>query len=477
MQRTRTRLTTQQLQTFASELIGRANLAARLGQQFGGSRDLYSALGYEKKLEFSHYSAKYIRHEIARAIIDRPVKSTWQGPLELLESSKSQDTPFEKAWIDLNRKLGLKTILSRADRLTGIGRYGILFLGLDDMRTVKDFANPVKSGQRKLIYVKPFGESTVKIKKLESSPSNPRYGMPLIYSFDVDDVNGNPTVYDVHYSRVIHIVDNPLESDIYGTPRLEPIYNRLCDLEKLVGGDAEMFWRNARPGFQGKVEKDFQMTEGMRRELVEHLDEYEHDLRRFIINEGIDIEPLTQPISDPEPHFKVSISCISAQTGIPQRVLMGSERGELASTQDTSEWKDYVQSRREDFAEPAILRKFVDRLIELKILPQPSENYTVKWSDLYAMSEKEKVEVGKARANALREYTYNPIAQGIIPPSVFYEYFLGFSTEQITLTNAMRDDIISEEELANKIIETIEAETKEDASPFGQGQAGQQKEI
>jgi hypothetical protein len=238
-----------------------------------------------------------------------------------------------------------------------------------------------------------------------------------------------------------------------------------------------MFWRNARPGFQGKVEKDFQMTEGMRRELVEHLDEYEHDLRRFIINEGIDIEPLTQPISDPEPHFKVSISCISAQTGIPQRVLMGSERGELASTQDTSEWKDYVQSRREDFAEPAILRKFVDRLIELKILPQPSEDYTVKWSDLYAMSEKEKVEVGKARANALREYTYNPIAQGIIPPSVFYEYFLGFSTEQITLTNAMRDEIISEEELANKIIETIEAETKEDASPFGQGQAGQQKEI
>jgi hypothetical protein len=87
------------------------------------------------------------------------------------------------------------------------------------------------------------------------------------------------------------------------------------------------------------------------------------------------------------------------------------------------------------------------------------------------MSEKERVEVGKARANALREYTYSPMAQGIIPPPVFYEYFLGFTKEQITLTNALRDQIISEEELGNKIIEAIDAETTQPASPFGQGSA------
>jgi uncharacterized protein len=242
----------------------------------------------------------------------------------------------------------------------------------------------------------------------------------------------------------------------------------LMDLEKLVGGDAEMFWRGARPGYSGEVNSDFQMTEGMKHELVKHLDEYEHDLRRFLIQEGVTIKALEQQIADPKSHFSVQVSCLSAVTGIPQRVLMGSERGELASTQDTSEWKDYVQGRREDHAEPNIVRPFVDRMITLGILPKPGKDYTVKWSDLYAVSEKERVEVGKARANALREYTYSPMAQGIIPPPVFYEYFLGFTKEQITLTEAMRDQIISEEELANKIIETIDAETTK-PEPFGGG--------
>lgn len=472
----RTKLTTNQLQALASQLVGRMNLAARLGQQYDGARDIYKALGYKKKLEFKDFYSRYERQEIAKAIINRPVKSTWQGPLELIESSKAQDTTFEKEWTKLNRKLGLKTILSRADRLTGIGRYGVLFLGLDDGRTNKDFVNPVKAGTRVLKYVKAFSEDSARIGKLENNPGNERYGKPLIYNFQVDDANGSPLEVKVHYTRVIHILDNPLESDVFGTPRLEPVYNRLEDLEKLMGGSAEMFWRNARPGFEGKVEKDFQMTEQMKQELVDHLDEYEHDLRRFLINEGVDINPLTQEVADPEAHFKIQISGISAETGIPQRVLMGSERGELASTQDTSEWKDYIQARREDHAEPNILRPFVDRLISYKILPDPSEDYTVKWSDLYAMSEKERVEVGKARANALREYTYNPIAQGIIPPPIFYEFFLGFTAEQITLTNAMRDTIISEEELDTKIIEAIDAEAT-DAKPFGEGQAGQQKEI
>lgn len=464
------KLTTQQLQAFASELVGRANLMARMGMQYSGSRDLYKALGYKKDLVFDDYLAKYQRHDMAKAIIDRPVRATWQGSLEMVESDKPKDTEFETTWDTLNRKLGIKSILSRVDRLTGIGRYGILFLGLDDVSSVNSLVNPVNEGKVKnLLYLKPFGESSAKISKLVETSSDERYGKPLLYEIVIQDVkNKNEYAVKVHHSRIIHIVDDPLESEVYGTPRLEAVFNRLMDLEKLVGGDAEMFWRNARPGYSGEVNPDFQMTEGMKHELVKHLDEYEHDLRRFLIQEGVTIKALEQQIADPKSHFSVQVSCLSAVTGIPQRVLMGSERGELASTQDTSEWKDYVQGRREDHAEPNIVCPFVDRMIALGILPKPGKDYTVKWSDLYAVSEKERVEVGKARANALREYTYNPIAQGIIPPPVFYEYFLGFTKEQITLTEAMRDQIISEEELANKIIETIDAETTK-SEPFGGG--------
>ncbi len=445
-------LSGKEIQTLTSMVVARASLAAKLGMQYGTDRDLYEALGYKKDLDWQDYWSKYKRHDIAKAIIDRPVRATWQGQLELIESEDAQRTPFEQAWKDLNKQLKLRSLLSRVDRLTGIGRYGVLLLGLDDVSNQEGFIKPVKlpteKEPRKLIYVKPFGEDSAKIDTYESNPSNPRYGLPLTYSIQVQDVaSGASSVIKVHSSRCIHILDDHLESEVFGVPRLEAVYNRLMDIEKLVGGDAEMFWRGARPGFQGKVDPEYQMTQATKEDLQDQINEYEHNLRRILINEGVDLQALAQQIADPKPHFDVEIACISAVTGIPQRILSGSERGELASTQDTGEWKTYVQSRREDHAEPHIIQPFVDRLLELGILPEPeSGDYSVDWLDLFSISEKERVEIGKARANAIREYTTNPMAQSVIPAEAFFEYCLGFSQGQIDYTKKLVGQGISEEQ-------------------------------
>ena len=465
-------LTNKQLAAFASQLVGRAQLAYQMGFQYDGDRDIYKALGYPIKLEYNDFLGKYTRHEIAKAVIKRPVNATWQGKLELVESDQPKDTIFEETWEKLNRKLKLKTVLSRLDKLTGIGRYGVLVLGLDDVSDTDGFLKPVKRGVRKLMYVKPFGEKSAKITRFVSDPQDERYGLPLEYTIEASDVTDGAMTTStkfikIHYSRVIHITDDPLESEVYGTSRLEPIFNRLMDLDKVVGGDAEMFWRGARPGYEGKVDPEYQMTDEMKEDLKDQISEYENNLRRILINEGVDLKALAQQISDPKTHFDVIISCISAETGIPQRVLTGSERGELASTQDSNEWKDYVQSRREDHAEPNILRPLVDKLIELGVLPTPKEDYDVKWSDLYSMSEKARVEIGKGRANALREYLYSPMAQAIVPRKAFYEYFLGYSKEQITLTEAMLNDVISEEELDKIILEDIDPPEPTIVAPAG----------
>jgi len=443
-------LTSSEFHALASELVARANLAARLGEQYGGDRDLYQALGYKTKLVYTDFTSRYVRQDMAKAIIDRPVKATWQGELELIETEDDKETAFEKAWRQLDWKLQLKTRLSRVDRLTGIGRYGVLLLGLDDVGNREGFVRPVNGETRKLLYVKPFGEGSAKIDTFEDDPKSERYGMPLIYGVEVADANsGSSSSVKVHHSRVIHIVDDNLESEIIGTPRLEAVFNRLMDLEKLVGGDAEMFWRGARPGFQGMVDKDYQMTQTMKDDMKDQIDEYEHNLRRILINEGVDLKALDQQVADPKGHFDVQVACISAVTGIPQRILSGSERGELASTQDAGEWKTYVQARREDHAEPKIIRPFVDRLIELKILPSlQKDEYRVKWLDLFSVSEKERVDIGKARANAIREYTTNPLAESIMPPAAFFELCLGLSAGQIELVTEMVGAGISEEQKA-----------------------------
>jgi hypothetical protein len=408
---------------------------------------------------------------MAKAIIDRPVKATWQGQLELVESQETDKTPFEQAWYDLNKRLSLRSFLSRVDRLTGIGRYGVLLLGLDDVKDQEGFMKPVKDdGKRQLLYVKPFGEYSAKINTYDSNPKSPRYGMPLTYNIQVADIaNNSSTLVQVDHTRVIHITDDNLESEIYGTPRLEAVFNRLQDIEKIVGGDAEMFWRGARPGFQGQVDPNFTMTEQTKTDLKDQIDEYEHNLRRILVNEGVDLKALAQQIADPANHLDIQLTCISAVTGIPKRILSGSERGELASTQDTGEWKTYVQSRREDHAEPHIIRPFVDRLIELGVLPEPSVDYTIDWLDLFSISEKDRVEIGKSRANAIREYTTNPLASEIIPPEAFFDLFLGLSTEQIAFVKKTVENGLSEDQKA-LIEEMSKIVPPPTSTPFNKGQ-------
>jgi uncharacterized protein len=440
-------LTSKQLQVLTSMVVARMGYATQLGLQYNGDRDIYKALGYSATMTYEDYYNYYLRQDIAKAVIDRPVKATWQGQLELIESSDPEKTPFEEAWNKLNRELKLRSLLSRVDRLTGIGHYGVLLLGLDDVSTTMGFMKPVSAGNRILKYVKPFGEKSAKIDKYESDPSNPRYGMPFTYNIQVQDVaSGSAMTVPVHYSRIIHITDDNLESDINGIPRLEAVYNRLMDLDKVVGGSAEMFWRGARPGFQGMVDKDFTMTAETKEDIMNQIEEYEKNLRRILINEGVDLKALAQQIADPSKNLDVILTCISAATQIPKRILSGSERGELASTQDSGEWKTYVQSRREDHAEPHIIFPFVDKLIEYGILPTPETQYTVDWLDLFSVSEKERVEIGVRRANAIREYTTNPSAQALMPPDAFFELCLGLSTQQINLVQKLIEKGISDEQ-------------------------------
>jgi hypothetical protein len=446
-----------------SELIGRLNLANQLGlDTYGGDRDIYNALGYKKVLTYADYWSRYLRQDIAKAIIDRPVKASWKGEIEVIETIKEQNSPFEKKWIDLYSTLNLKSIFIRADKLTGIGRYSILLLGLNDVTRIDDFAKPVnKSGKLKLLYVKPISESNATIAEFVTDTTNERYGLPLTYTIQTVSGTTAQSIH-VHYSRVVHLVEDLGENEVYGTPRLQSVYNRLVDLEKLIGGDAEMFWRGARPGYTGEVDPDYQMSTAAQEDLQSQIQEFENNLRRVLVNQGVKYNALAQQIADPLPHVDVQIQMISAVTGIPKRILVGSERGELSSAQDKQEWISYVTSRREEQNEPMILRPFIDKCLEIGILPQPKAPYKIVWDKLFSLSDKEKVEMGQMRAESLKNYTTNGITQEIIPVDVFAEYFLAFDKVQV-------EEILSKIDL-EKIQETalslIESEITQ-TQPFG----------
>ncbi len=429
-----------------SALVNRALLASQLGMQYGGDRDIYQALGYDTQIPFEKYAAQYERQDIARAIINRPVNATWQGGVTIMESDEAEDTALEKDWKTLVEDHELISKFVRIDKLSGIGSYGILLLGLDDVQNQQAMANPIAPGERKLLYVKPLGEGSAVIKQWDRQTRSERFGMPTQYGIVIRGVNDNTTQEIlVHYNRVIHIVSELLESEIEGTPRLQPVFNRLKDLEKIVGGSAEMFWRGARPGYYGKLEKEFNLTPAEEEELETQIDEYEHNLRRILTGKGIDMNTLAMQVADPSSHVDVQLQMISAITGIPKRILTGTERGELASTQDTEAWLSLIEARRDDFATPRIVRPFVDRCIEFGILSEPKDDYSEKWQDLWALSDKDKADIGKIRADALKAWGGSVTAQDVIPAEIVPELLLGVSEEQAELIENAREAALKDE--------------------------------
>ncbi|MFW6120257.1 MAG: anti-CBASS protein Acb1 family protein [Petrotogales bacterium] len=424
-------------------------MADILGISFNGKRDLYQAFGYHLNPTITEFYQYYKRHSIARAVIKRPAQDTWAGDLTIVETHDDQTTDFEKEFDRLQKRLKLKNKFTRFDKVISLGNYGILLFGFSDCRTSEDFKKPVDPDEDlKLLYLKPVSEKNALIYKYDQNPSSERYGLPLYYNLNIKGISGQDSskTLQVHYSRVLHVSWELLEDENEGSPVLEPIYNNLQDIEKLAGGSAEMFWRGARPGFQGIVNDDYTISPAEEEKFKTQMDEYIHNLRRSLLIQGMELKELAPQVEDPTNHLKAQIQMISAETGIPQRILLGAEQGELASGQDANAWKILIQNRRTELVEQLIVRPFIDKLIEYNVLPKPqTEDYSVMWSDLFAPSEKERSETGKTRAAAIQQYLQNPIATEIIPPKVFIKYFLGLDKQQLEYVEEMTDDEILSE--------------------------------
>ena len=397
--------TNEQLEKMVANLAirERAALSRLAGMQYSLTRDVDAMLGYTKNPDVTHFQAMYDRRGLASTIVDAPAKTTWRKAPIVSDGSEGK-SEFMKAWNELQKRLAAYHYMERADRLAGIGKFGVMLIGVKD----GNLDQPLErlSGPNDVIYLSPFGESLAKVNKFVTDKSNKRFGHAETYSLDFGDVIGMPSGSsigrNVHWTRVIHIAEGLLDNEVYGEPRLQKVYNRLEDLDKVVGSSAEGYWQSAVKGYAIKAEKDYELSDTALTNAKEELQNYLHGLQRMFATEGLELKELKGEIIDPGPAFAVIISLISGKTGIPQRILLGSERGELASSMDEANWLGRVAERQQQFAEPRILRAFIDRLVDVKALPPPSGGeYEVEWPRLFYLTDKEQAEVYKDRAEAM----------------------------------------------------------------------------
>lgn len=440
--------------------LERTLLAQKLsldGQTHGGSRDLYSIFGYKTSLVASDFSFKFRRSDIAGRIATAYPAATWSNPPEILDDVDGQDaTPFEDAVRVLFDRLKIWHYLSRADVLSQIGRFSVLVIGLSDSGEID---KPRNAGS-KVAYLMPYGEVNCKVYSFVNDPKDKRFGKPEKYQINIADLgsalnqsssanapNGGST-HEIHHTRVLHFAEGLLDNDVYGRSILESIYNKLDDLEKVVGGGAEVYWLNSRGGLNLNVDKDAKL--GDPEKVKKDADDYINQLSRVLRTQGIDVKPIKFDTVSPKDHFEAIISLISGATGIPRRILLGSESGQLASTQDDDNWYSRVDERRKAHSEPMMLRPLIDLFIETGDLPKPKDGkYTVKWPDLVSTSLEKKADIAVKKSQAISAYVNAPGGDLLVTPKQFVEEILEMSylEEEIAQIEAEHEQE-EEEELA-----------------------------
>jgi len=378
------------LRLLESALLSRAELASRAGITFGGKRDTFEVLGFTKNLTLDDYRQRYERNSVAGRIVDAFPSATFRGTGgEIIENEDVEVvTAFEQAWMDLATRLGVWSVFKRADILAGLGRYAVILIGAPGLLD-QPLANLTAEN---IFFLQAYGEADAEIKSWENDATSPRFGKPTLYSLKRLTADTSRIAKDVHWTRIIHIADGLLDDHVYGQPRLKRVWNDLDNLDKLTGGGSEAFWLRAHQGYQFDVDKDLKPDPKEKEDMRDQVDEFIHGMRRAVRTRGVTIETLGSDVADFSTNADTVLSLLSAGTGIPKRILMGSERGELASTQDRENWTERVQDRRDDYAGPIVVRQFVDRLIEFGALPKPVE-YEVLWPAVNDLTDEQKLDV------------------------------------------------------------------------------------
>jgi len=422
----------QTIRLLNSLLTERLAAGGQHGQQFGGERDLYSALGYKTRLTAQDYLDAYRRGSLAGRGAGIHSAYTWKRKAVIIDGDeRSGDqqpaSAFLRDWQTLAHRHRLWQRFRRIDLLGRLGRFAVLLLGARDQRDARlPLAAPL-GGLDGLLYARPYHESQVTITEFDRERGSPRYGQPLLYTIQTDEAGS--TV--VHHSRLLHVAEELLDNDVYGVPALEAVYNRLDDLEKVVGGGSEAFWLNIRRGLAvlARDGVDLPTDTAAKAAMQSEIDNFTHNLTRVLRLSGVDLQDLGADVVSSYDQFRVLVAIIAADLDIPQRLLIGNEQGERASSQDERNWASAIRARQTDYAEPDILRAFIDWCLRHGVLPPPSAGaYEVEWPPLYEPTGQEEADTALTVAQALATAT-GGVPEYAMPTEVFTERYLRYVPE------------------------------------------------
>ncbi|EDU0974151.1 DUF1073 domain-containing protein [Salmonella enterica subsp. enterica serovar Anderlecht] len=372
---------------------------------------LYEEFGYPDSVNFDDFYRAYKRNAVARAAVRRMVDNCWQDNPEIFEGEEKKDgAKKDSAWDKQVNKLFKKRWkqIKGADRRNLVGNYSALLIQLRDGGDWREAVNraTVRSlSEKALVRLIPVWEAQLDVARWDEDPQSETFGMPAMYRYTeipVGSDNGKPgRIIDVHPDRVFILAEGADDGSMDGESMLEAGFNKLLDIEKISGGSAEGFLKNASRQIAFNFSKDVNFAKLAKAlgvsesEVSAAMDSQVRELNRnvdsAVMMQDGSASVLSVAAADPEPTWRTALNEFCATIPIPVKILIGMQTGERASTEDGKDWAKTGNARRAGFLTD-VVEGIVRWFINLEIIPAPaSEEITVSWSDLLAPSQAEKI--------------------------------------------------------------------------------------
>jgi hypothetical protein len=448
----------------------------------GGSsrRDIDDECGFPRRgqITLEDYIYLFERSSIAIRVVEVEPRESWKLPPKVFEDKGgATETVFEKDWRNLAKSLRGKSwyeaepdeqgnpiwqMLRLADELSGVGYFGALLIGLEGQPNLHEPAqgfteNAVMPSQKKaskIAYLRAYDQSNIQIADYEKDKSNVRFGQPTSYNITISGGSGigggvgvtpDQETQEVHWSRVIHLADvhhQATSSEVIAVPRMRPVYNEIVSTRKISGASGEFYYNHgsrdliieSHPQLGGRVRFPGNMKD--------QVEQFQTGLQRSLRLAGASAKTLNPAVSDPSPHVIIQVKLICIKKGIPERIFWGSERGQLASSQDEVAWADRMMGRQGGYITPRIIIPFIDRCVLLGALSEPKQ-YGVEWQSLRELSPQEKAAKASTRAEAMTKYVGGGL-QSLMHPLDFLvremDYTKDEATEILELADGQEDE-------------------------------------
>ncbi len=448
---------------------------------FDPRRDVDTECGYPTSISELAYRTMYDR-ELGRRVVNVYPEETWKRLPKIFEDpDPDKSTPFEDTLDEMEQRHHLLHYMQRVDELSGVGHYGCILWGLDDGKIMDEpvdgydkwdentlgmklqpslttgpynmptyevpgaippkQAAPAKGNKRTVLFIRVLDESLIKIAAYERNVNHPRYGLPTHYLITLTDINLMDTSsltpptdliqMRVHWSRISHIADNRKTSEVLGTPRQEPVWNRLCDLRKVMGGSGEMFWRGGFPGISLETQPGMENAELDVHRTREMMHDYMNGLQRYLATTGMSAKSLAPQIADPGSSFDVQVKAICITLGVPYRVFMGIEEGVVSGDQATEAWAGRLANRQTRYVTPMLINPVIQRLVDYGVLEPTAKprGWQVEWPDLMEMSADDKAATAAKRTTAFKDYVQGGV-DVLIPPLEYLTTICGLTEKE-----------------------------------------------